>query len=234
MYDYDAKLVEVTVIGTRKWCGEVRLLVELPKVMDLHGTKFRHVELSASKTREGYRFTRLVTRAMKVLAQLGREASRKRSTAEKLAERAAGRKGREGTCQICGHMQIIKKGLLVLHGYERPGRGYITGRCYGCSELPFEVSCDALKRWIGILGQMVAQREESLAGLGARTEVLRAPTYRSGKSMLIRKAEDAVAFANEIERIKRELESEIRGIESDIRMQNARLADWKPAKAAGL
>lgn len=57
-------------------------------------------------------------------------------------------KHRTGTCQCCFNSQKVNQagGLRIsLHGYKRPGKGYITGRCRGEYEVPFEVSCEKTK-----------------------------------------------------------------------------------------
>jgi hypothetical protein len=47
-----------------------------------------------------------------------------------------------GECQVCGAYQVVNKGLMVLHGYKRPGDGFIMGRCWGEEHVPFELSCE--------------------------------------------------------------------------------------------
>jgi hypothetical protein len=44
-----------------------------------------------------------------------------------------------GHCQFCGNHQVVKDGVLVLHGYQRPGNGWIFGRCPGAAEKPLQV-----------------------------------------------------------------------------------------------
>lgn len=73
-----------------------------------------------------------------------------------------------GTCQICFRDQQTRKGRLVLHGYKRPGEGYIIGECWGVSYAPFEVSCDRTKQFItAILHPWLAKCEARLAELQA-------------------------------------------------------------------
>src|SRR5688572_15711949 len=50
-----------------------------------------------------------------------------------------------GECQVCGQFQVVKKSLMVLHGYKRPGDGQIDGRCPGENHVPFELSCEVAK-----------------------------------------------------------------------------------------
>ena len=56
-----------------------------------------------------------------------------------------------GTCQVCGGEQVVDndgKGRIVLHGYDRPGDGFIRGQCPGRGELPAEVSIVVTSEWI--------------------------------------------------------------------------------------
>lgn len=51
-----------------------------------------------------------------------------------------------GTCQCCFGIYKVprfpKTKNISLHGYERPGNGYIIGRCRGEGCLPYELSCE--------------------------------------------------------------------------------------------
>ncbi len=52
-----------------------------------------------------------------------------------------GRIQQRGTCQVCCRAQAIESpGVMVLHGYNRPGWGHIKGRCPGVGTVPAEVS----------------------------------------------------------------------------------------------
>ena len=45
-----------------------------------------------------------------------------------------------GWCPICENDVKVRGGVLVHHGYRRPGVGYIIGDCYGVHKLPYETS----------------------------------------------------------------------------------------------
>ena len=51
----------------------------------------------------------------------------------------------KGTCQACFLVQKLPNGKISLHGYERPGDGYIMGDCEGSYHLPYEQSCEITK-----------------------------------------------------------------------------------------
>lgn len=60
-----------------------------------------------------------------------------------------GRLRHRGTCQVCGREQVVDEttGKLVLHGYKRPGYGFVYNECPGMGELPLNVT-DALTKKI--------------------------------------------------------------------------------------
>lgn len=71
------------------------------------------------------------------------------------------------TCQICGRAIKSKKGFIAHHGYQRPGMGWQTASCDGAGNLPYEVSCEALKRGIQRRGEAregaLLRREQMIA-----------------------------------------------------------------------
>jgi hypothetical protein len=70
----------------------------------------------------------------------------------------------KGTCQACFRSFVVKKAtrrpsgfhhddnrgmlVVVLHGYERPGSGYLEGECMGQNEEPFQVSKEITERFL--------------------------------------------------------------------------------------
>ncbi len=65
------------------------------------------------------------------------------------------------TCQCCFGAYKTKVNV-ALHGYERPGHGYITGRCRGEGHLPFEESCEQTKVYRTELIAFLTLREQYL------------------------------------------------------------------------
>lgn len=53
-----------------------------------------------------------------------------------------------GTCQGCFKDQKTRDGRLVLHGYKRPGHGYILGNCWGHGYAPYQISCERTKQFL--------------------------------------------------------------------------------------
>jgi len=54
----------------------------------------------------------------------------------------------QGTCAVCMGTFKVRDGLMVLHGYLRPGDGYIAGRCFGEGRTPWEVSPEAAQAFL--------------------------------------------------------------------------------------
>lgn len=88
----------------------------------------------------------------------------------------------EGTCQCCFRTDLKvktpgdaldKPGKVSLHGYERPGEGYIVGKCWGESELPYEQSCEVTKKFLQHVKDAITNMQTALANLEAdRVETL--------------------------------------------------------------
>lgn len=64
-----------------------------------------------------------------------------------------------GVCQFCGHSQVVGDGVvLVLHGYTRPGDGYIFGRCPGVALRPLNAERVHTDNW---LAQAIVREKET-------------------------------------------------------------------------
>lgn len=71
--------------------------------------------------------------------------------------------------------------LMALHGYSRPGHGYIIGSCRGEAEQPFEVSCERTKFWKAELVLLLAHKEAELVLLQADAVPTLTAEIRTGK-----------------------------------------------------
>lgn len=158
-------------------------------------------------------------------------------------KRIASRAGGSGTCQICAGDQAIVRGNIALHGYERPGYGYIQGRCYGADKLPFEVSCDALRTWIGMLRGFLTRTHDELARLPFVTTLMVEETVHSPTGHIVyennRIKKRIVSITPEDPRFEKrravkkiELEHQIRQLNTDIAAQTKRLENWRPASVS--
>jgi hypothetical protein len=151
--------------------------------------------------------------------------------------------GPSGTCQVCFKLQKTRDGLMVLHGYKRPGHGWVEGRCWGTSYAPFEVSSERTKEFLAELQKEKARREEHLRKLqaseyetllfipyqspyGPRKDAVKVPrgAVRIGFGGL-----DSVPSYEDLrkERIY-ETERDLRLLDHDIKMYEKAIAEWKP------
>jgi len=93
-------------------------------------------------------------KAEKVAAKSDARAAKQRTISEKAARGEINTT--TGECQICEGRYKVQRGAIALHGYERPGFGFITGRCWGAGQLPYEQSCDALHPYLKMLNERMA------------------------------------------------------------------------------
>jgi hypothetical protein len=64
----------------------------------------------------------------------------------------AGGDARGGTCGICSGRYVVNaRGAISLHGYLRPGDGWLRGRCIGSHFEPWEVSPQACEAYLARL-----------------------------------------------------------------------------------
>ena len=103
--------------------------------------------------------------------------------AEKADRTRARTRDNTGTCPVCFRNQKMTPGSLhgsdrtrpgmVLHGYMRPGLGYVVGNCFGQGWPPFELSSEGTVAWVARLHDHVHAVEVSIANLeSGKVEVL--------------------------------------------------------------
>lgn len=203
------------------------------------------MEVYFHQTRQCHRFTRTVTKAVKLIAMLAREAGKKRSSAEKLAAIAASRQGRDGECQICENRQIVQdkgfsKGTLVLHGYERPGTGVTHGQCYGYGYAPYEVSCERLRWYVtDVLETELVRTQGLLTRLPGRPTLPRTEPLLDSQGRrqyddrghtlthIVQVARGAEGFDRLEQDERRELTSRIESVTREIAHHQGRITAWK-------
>lgn len=66
-----------------------------------------------------------------------------------------------GTCGICHNIQKLKNKELVLHGYTRPGYGWIQGSCFGVGYKAWELSPEAVEAYIAYLDKVQIPHQRS-------------------------------------------------------------------------
>lgn len=143
--------------------------------------------------------------------------------------RIAARAGGSGTCQICAGNQALVSGKIALHGYQRPGLGFIQGRCRGSGELPFEVSCEVLRGWIAMLRRRLTEAHDSLAKVPVRDSfTITESRGRNRPPMVVVVRRGEPRFGSARDATARALEHEIRSLNREIADQEKRLAAWVP------
>ena len=145
-----------------------------------------------------------------------------------------------GVCQICEaehklttdafpSLGIFGEAYKVVHhGYRRPGHGSIEGDCDGVGEVPFEISCEATKRY---LAQTIMGREHALRRLaslrdGEVTELHVRSWQRGARAEVVRVGDSM--WPRELASKIREVEYEIGQAEQEIARLDAMVARWAP------
>jgi hypothetical protein len=147
------------------------------------------------------------------------------------------------TCPVClGQYAVSKQGLMVHHGFLRPGTGYQTRSCDGVSFKPLEVSTDGLVWYISMLEKQIAENKKNLKIAPKLTDIGN-PRYdirdakRLGEKykipMFFIKANTAPEEWNRLLNILiSDIKREIEYLNSSLKHRNKILADWKPGKGA--
>ncbi|HSX23244.1 MAG TPA: hypothetical protein VLE97_10775 [Gaiellaceae bacterium] len=155
----------------------------------------------------------------------------------KKAAVAASRLGRDGECQICQRRHILdSRGNLVLHGYQRPGHGYIVGDCFGVGHPPWEVSSDALAEWIELLKKQSAEATQDAARVAKLTTItINRGSELNPKMVTLTKGDPSsydsrgsFSFESVIEKRVRDLKQQARWLSDDAKREAQRLKTWKP------
>lgn len=141
----------------------------------------------------------------------------------------------QGTCAVCQGTFKVRDGKMVLHGYQRPGDGYIDGRCWGEGAVPWELSPEAAESFLHtILRPNLARLDASLAQYvgGAVTSITR-PKGRSHEErrrgdapVILTFTPESPEWAREFERAKSAVESEHRYYARMVQDFEARIAAW--------
>jgi hypothetical protein len=168
-----------------------------------------------------------------------------------------------GTCQCCFNAQETRQRAgkgpwrLVLHGYTRPGCGWIQGECRGVGFEPFEVSCERTKVFLGEHRVALALKQEHLDELLAgKVPTLTAsvnthkripdtrprhgglfvseyvsvevPLGQAQMQSPYKSYESVPSYDDLREREVRKTESTIAEIKSGIEFLTQKIAEWKP------
>lgn len=138
-----------------------------------------------------------------------------------------------GNCQVCEGDFKLAGDRMVHHGYKRPGDGYIVGDCGGQGELPYELSCDAVKRHIAYLGTVVKGAEKLLGELESGRVTLLTEwkdNYRTGRQEKVEYVvgvTDPRRFAEAVSSAVWKTKHRIEAAGRDIVRCTARVAAWR-------
>lgn len=98
-----------------------------------------------------------------------------------------------GTCGACfRNIKLVANSnghpTMALHGYNRPGYGYVIGRCFGGAHPPYELSTEATKIMLESAKSRLAGIEKYLASLPNATEFNANLFTMGAKERIIQKA----------------------------------------------
>lgn len=131
-----------------------------------------------------------------------------------------------GTCGCCGGNYKLRDGRLVLHGYERPGYGYVLGSCFGVGYEPHEVSPKCAADFLAkVLLPAKAAKEAFIAKLNAG-EITELTGGSRLKPVTVKVGEKG--WAEALNATLGNAESELESIARDVEVFTARVAEWKP------
>lgn len=141
-----------------------------------------------------------------------------------------------------GPAALEPRGSISLHGYNRPGHGFIQGRCFGAQCAPWSQSCSALVDYISMLGERVLHAQATIAHFSdpALAEVVEYPTYAgrpTGEAKTYKRGErystnylvSVDMFASIVARRIQKAEYEVKALQREIARQTARVQGWVAA-----
>lgn len=136
------------------------------------------------------------------------------------------------TCPCCFRaIAVGEDRKIVLHGYERPGRGFLRGKCFGVNFPALEESTVGLEAYIADRAAAAESLQKQLAGLDARNEHTYLKWVKGGRQELVTVKRGEADFAAVAAKIKEENSWGLRSVESHLRLLRAKLAERTAAKA---
>jgi hypothetical protein len=137
-----------------------------------------------------------------------------------------------GKCPVCEGDFKLKDNALVHHGFERPGDGMIHGDCFAVGAAPYELSCEASKRY---KAAVIRHREGPVARLvelqSGKVESLLVEKYLDGygkppRMVEVRKAEQPYDFEAALSSAKHRCEAKIRHLDQEIERMDKLINAW--------
>jgi hypothetical protein len=128
-----------------------------------------------------------------------------------------------GTCPCCEGTVKIRKGVMVHHGYKRPGCGYIVGDCWGVGRTPHEVSPETAQGYLEVLVGIKARLERSLE---VTPETLQERIGAWGPETTL--TPESPKWEQALRGHRAQLASQIRAISQDVARVQGLIATWEP------
>lgn len=133
-----------------------------------------------------------------------------------------------GTCACCFGMFKLTKTetkLMVLHGYKRPGYGYIIGNCPGVEFQPYELSCEGTKAMLNLASNHLNALQMKVTKLKAKPEMFVATRFGEPKVI---KAADMSDYTYEynLECEIAHLGWQIKAVQRDIQLLTTKIVSW--------
>jgi flagellar biosynthesis GTPase FlhF len=133
-----------------------------------------------------------------------------------------------GNCQICAKDYKVRGGIMVHHGFVRPGDGQIYGDCPGAGHPPYESSVDELKRYADRLVGAIMEAEKRLRELqrGEITTLKVKTGHRRVETLNVNTADPRV-WQRALERHIDGTGATIRNLRREQDFVRERICDWK-------
>jgi hypothetical protein len=164
---------------------------------------------------------------------------------KRLEQQRKHREGGNATCPVCfGMFKLVpktKKGKdktmpgMILHGYKRPGTGWIEGNCFGQDWPPFELSPEGTQAWLVRMEKFEKGQRKHFEYLrsGNVTELSAGDAkIKDGKfvpSTIFRKSEmDPREWDKMFQKVLQDAEDDLRRIEFECDRLRKLIAAWKP------
>lgn len=134
-----------------------------------------------------------------------------------------------GTCPVCFNEQKLNGGFMVLHGYSRPGHGYVEGKCFGVGFEPFEKSSKGTVKWVEKLKNFLANSKKSLKELkSGKVKTLSYPVrFKAGRPELETIEPGHKNWSQALDNATRKVEGDIKQVNSDIDWYTKKIDNWK-------
>lgn len=136
-----------------------------------------------------------------------------------------------GTCGICVKQFKTKpdqRDALVNHGFQRPGDGYLIGKCFGVGYPAYELSNQACREYIPVLQAVRQEKARTLVKLEMFKGTELVPSKKEGEPYVTLTPADPQFKTARTARI-RSLKGEIAELTDFLEVLNERVVNWELA-----